>query len=644
MASYVRQCNVGNRASNFILLLEVFYSTQDITTNATNVGFNLKMAGGSYGGYNYNPYGYSFYGYDCYGSIVLRNSKTGGQVASANGSSNGSVSNSSAITIASGSQWIEHNADGTLTLDFTATMSGGYSPYVTGGTVTGSLTIPTIPRATAAPSFSVDVEKSINISLNPASSGFKHSIRLAFGSNTKWVNSTGGLSSSEVKLSSKSPLFNCPKEYYSQFTGSKKTGTMTVFTYSGSTQVGYKTSTFTIYANSTICKPFISGTMIDSNEDTKALTGNENNIVKGYSNGLITFTKKRASSKNDSNATISSILVENVKIDKELDQYTQLKVKNIKVSVKITNSRGFSGTYEIKTSGKLVNYIPVTFSGNFQRPQPTTGEVEVESNGNYFNNTFGVVQNELTVTMYYREKGSSEWIQLEINEPTISENTYTLNQSLGKIFNYQKQIEFRTIAEDKLTKIENITLVSEGIPIFWWDNTKVQFEKNIYFKGKEILDYVYPVGSYIQTTDKNFDPNDSLSGTWTLDETLPTIKDTVLYNSTTGSSSSVTLNKKASTFDSMTIFFRNNDSHYSSVEVFSPDGKKVDTLTTYPEPTGLYLKACIITISGTRISLGTATQVSLLETGTSIKTGKYLYITRVVGHSEASIYKWKKTA
>lgn len=500
MARYVRQCNSGPKAGNFILILDLNYGSYDINTNKTYVEFFLYIAGGSYGGYGYNPYGYSFWGYDTYGTIILKNGNTGAELARASGSSNGTVSNSSAPLIAQGSAWVPHNADGTLNLYIQGSMSGGYPTYVNGGFVDGSIALPTIPRATAAPKFSVDVEKSINISLNPASNSFTHSIKLAFGSNTKWLNASGGLSSSEVKLSSKSPLFNCPKEYYSQFTGTKKTGTMTLYTYSGSTKVGSKTSTFTIYANSTICKPFVSGTMVDSNEDTKALTGNENNIIKGYSNGFITFTEKRASSENDSNATISSILVENITIDKELNEYTFNKLPDVKVSIKITNSRGYTGTYEIKTTGELINYIPVTFSGNFQRPQPTTGEVTVDSNGNYFNDNFGLVQNELTLTMYYREKGSSEWIQLEINEPTISENTYTLNQSLGKIFNYKKQIEFRTIAQDKLTVIENITLVSEGIPIFWWDSNKIQFEKEIFIKENN-LNELLDKNIYLNTDD-----------------------------------------------------------------------------------------------------------------------------------------------
>ena len=513
MARYVRQCNSGPKAGNFILILDLNYGSYDINTNKTYVEYFLYIAGGSYGGYGYNPYGYSFYGYPTYGTIILKNGNTGAELARASGSSSGTVSNSSAPLIAQGSAWVPHNADGTLNLYIQGSMSGGYSAYVNGGFVDGSIALPTIPRATNAPSFSVDVEKSINISLNPASNSFTHSIKLAFGSNTKWLNASGGLSSSEVKLSSKSPLFNCPKEYYNEFTGTSKQGTMTLITYSGNTKIGEKTNLFTIYANSTICKPVLTGTMVDSNETTKALTGNENKIIKGYSNGLITFTEKRASSVNDSKATIKSMTIDSNSIDTDLNEYTKEKLADTKVTVKITNSRGFSGTYEIKTSGDLINYIPVTFNGNFFRPQPTTGEVELESNGNYFNNTFGAVENALILNLYYREKNTDEWLPLEINTPTIENNTYKLNQSLGTIFNYQRQFEFRMLASDKLSSIENITLVSEGIPIFWWDSNKIQFEKDVFFKNLSLLDTIYPIGSIFISTN-NTNPSSFLGGKW----------------------------------------------------------------------------------------------------------------------------------
>ena len=38
----------------------------------------------------------------------------------------------------------------------------------------------------------------------------------------------------------------------------------------------------------------------------------------------------------------------------------------------------------------------------------------------------------------------------------------------------------------------------------------------LYFKGKDILDVIYPVGTLYYTEDDNFDPNVSFNGTWEL--------------------------------------------------------------------------------------------------------------------------------
>ena len=453
------------------LFVEVTWGKYDIESNSTTVAW---QAGINNGGKWYSN-SIKFY------PVYINGTKVW------DGGTFSNVSEKGDKIFKSGTLKITHKADGTKK-DVPVSFSGWlYSNYNT-GTVSGKFTLPTIPRATACPSFSVDVEKSINIGLNPASSSFTHAIKLQFGSNTSYLNASGGLSSTSVKLSTTSPLFNCPSSYYSQFTGSSKTGTITLYTYSGTTLIGSKTNTFTIYANSTLCKPYLVGTMVDSNATTKALTGNANNIVKGQSNGLVSITTKRASSSNDSKATITALYVNNISIGVSATSYTINKVSSLSFTLKAVNSRGFTGEYTYKASGTLINYINLSVSANFFRPLPSTGEVNVNLTGNYFNGNFGTTSNTLSLSINYREKGTTDWLPLEINTPTISGNTYSLEQELGSIFDYQKQYEFQVIVEDKLTSITNVSNVPQGIPIFWWDKDKVTFEKNIFLQEQDITD------------------------------------------------------------------------------------------------------------------------------------------------------------
>lgn len=454
------------------LFVEVTWGAYDIESNSTTVTWKagINNNGGKWYSNSIKFYGVNINGTQVWAGGTFSNITTNGD-----------------HVFKTGTLKITHNADGTKK-DVPVSFSGWlYSNYNT-GTVSGKFTLPTIPRATACPSFSVDVEKSINIGLNPASTSFTHAIKLQFGSNTSYLNATGGLSSTLVKLSTKSPIFNCPSSYYSQFTGSSKTGTITLYTYSGTTLIGSKTNTFTIYANATLCKPYLVATMVDNNATTKALTGNANNIVKGQSNGLVSITTKRASSSNDSKATITALYVNNISIDASATSYTINKVSSLSFTLKAVNSRGFTGEYTYKASGTLINYINLSVSANFFRPLPTTGEVNVNLTGNYFNGNFGTTNNTLSLSINYREKGTSDWLPLEINNPTISGNTYSLEQELGSIFDYQKQYEFQVIVKDKLTTISNVSNVPQGIPIFWWDKDKVTFEKNIFLQKKDITE------------------------------------------------------------------------------------------------------------------------------------------------------------
>jgi hypothetical protein len=388
--------------------------------------------------------------------------------------------------LANGTITITHNDSGEAK-NIPVSLSGWlYSYGDTSGS--GTFDLPTIPRKTSCPTFSVAVEKSINIGLSPKSSSFSHKIKLTFGGTTEWLNTTGGLSSSAVTITTTSPLFNCPVSYYKRFSGASATGTITLYTYNGSTLIGSEDNTFTINADVNTCKPYIVGTLVDSNSTTIALSGNSNDLIKGYSTGLIKLTTKRASSANDSNASISSLIINGVSVDTSTTTYSINNIATNTVTIIATNSRGtaYKDSFTISSSGLLIDYIPLTLASSqaYYRPQPTTGEVKADLKGNYFGQQFGTGKtNTLTVKIYYRKKGTTDWTSLSVGTVTKNTTSYSYSASLGTTYDYQTQYEFRTVLTDKLTTVDNIYSVSEGIPVFWWDNTKIQMEKELVLKG-----------------------------------------------------------------------------------------------------------------------------------------------------------------
>ena len=78
---------------------------------------------------------------------------------------------------------IIHNNDGTKTVtlrgEWCSAISGGWAPYSL--SVSGEVTLPTIPRATTPGIGGVTMGETAHISLPRASSGFTHTLRYVFG-------------------------------------------------------------------------------------------------------------------------------------------------------------------------------------------------------------------------------------------------------------------------------------------------------------------------------------------------------------------------------------------------------------------------------------------------------------------------------
>lgn len=462
-------------SSKFQFKLEVIENSTSIESNTSNVTINF------YGRHTYSGQGYSQV------SSPTAKIYIGGQEQASAGVS--SILGNSYILIANITTDVQHNDNGTKTISVSANFSPNstyqYCPRAI--TLSGDVTLTTIARATNCPTFAVDVERSINISLSPFSNNFTHSIKLQFGNNTSWLNTDGNLSTDEVRLSNFTPLFNCPSAYYSQFSNNSKTGTITLNTYSGDTLIGSKTNNFTIYANAQICVPFIEATLKDINETTLALTNNENIIVSGQSTGLINFITKRASSINDQNSHLEILSVNGINIDVNLESATILNLNNSTITIFVQNSRGsqYNGTFYATASDGLLPYVALTLDAFYDRVTPTGGGVYCTLSGNYFNSNFSEnISNALYLQIWYREKGTEDWQTIEVGDITINNNTWSYKATFTEEFNYQKQYEFRTIVNDKLMVLDNIKPVSQGIPIWWYNEDKFVIEKDLVVKGK----------------------------------------------------------------------------------------------------------------------------------------------------------------
>jgi len=348
--------------------------------------------------------------------------------------------------IASWSGDVLHNADGNKTAKVKATF--------TPGTTTSYLPISCffeedivltyIPRTSTFTATDAEIEGVCNIKIDSKSTSFNHMLSYSFGSLTGTISDTNWI---------------IPTSFYNQIPNSPSgTCTITCITYLNNNEIGRTSKNITIKCNENKCKPDISGSIKDINQITKELTGDENKLIKYKSTARI---KQTAIARNG--ATIKSISLDGTLIMGDKDV---LEVSKNTFNLACIDSRGFSNLYQINAD--MIDYIPLSCNANFKRKTQTSGEVDLNYSGNYFNDTFGTTDNSLTLNWKYRVKGSAEWLDGGTLAPTLNENgTYSGNIVCGDTFDYQKVYEFIVYFKDKLVDTNTGSIIiTKGIPNF----------------------------------------------------------------------------------------------------------------------------------------------------------------------------------
>ena len=391
-------------------------------------------------------------------------------------------------TITSGGDTITHNNDGSKTLTLNAGMQvTGIGFY---GSISADVSLPTIPRTTDIACTSPYVGDTAVVSLTRKASSYRDTVSYRIGSltgtlATKTANTTVPFDTSSIASS-----------IYTEMGSTNKSisGTMTVQTYSGNTLIGSKSTSFTLYAKESDCVPTITATIVDINSDTLALTGDNNKIVKGYSNAQVTFA---ITTKNG--ATLSSKTINGAALNTS-PQVIEGTNTNV-FSIVAVDSRGYASTLTI--TKELIDYVTLSLNYNAFRPSPTGSEIDVNFTGNYFNGSFGNTNNSLTLSWKYRLKGAENWTNggtFVLNtDYKISGNTfYSGNgQSASDIvlsnslFPYNKVYEIGIFYDDQLLSYATVKTVPKGQPVVNWDDDGFYMNVAGFLpSGNELLDYV----------------------------------------------------------------------------------------------------------------------------------------------------------
>ncbi len=351
---------------------------------------------------------------------------------------------------------ITHNSDGKKSVSWSWSCATGTSNL---GTVSASGTkaLTTIARASKVYATNCDIGSFSTITINKYKDSFTTSLYYKTSSDSDYVAISGA-----SKISGTSFAFEIPESWYNKIPNAKTmTCSIKAETYNGSSNIGSNTCSFTITANEELCRPTISASVVDTNDNVYALTKSRTRFVKYKSLPKVTW---EASAKNG--ATLVSQKANGVDAT---SPYTYSEWKNVYVD--ITDSRGYFNRYWPDLD--VVDYFIPTVQVSGGRTSPTLESATINIYGSFFNGYFDANNtnlNNLSISYKYREIGTTEWTNGATIEVTKENNSFKNEDFvISDLFNYQKSYEVQVIATDSLSPSLPYTFkVIKGIPIFDW--------------------------------------------------------------------------------------------------------------------------------------------------------------------------------
>lgn len=451
-----------------------------ITDNTSSVSFRLQLRSGS---------GNRFSNFRVGAHVTL----DGKVVASRemDWSNQISLGFNSSITVLSGECVVAHADDGqkTISVAFGIEMpADAYSPGVI--SVSGkSMTLSVIARASSIAGTAAAVGGTSIIVINRKANTFTHSVAVAFGGISGYLDDNGNIVSAEKKLSKTTLSFTIPNSFYQQIPDAPSgTCWLTCKTYAGNQQIGEaQACKFTVTADRTVCSPNVFGTVVDINQKTIALTGNANRLIKHASTARCTISSTPKNAAYIKEEKIAGVALQNAKT---------LDIPNVEissVSFYAKDSRGYSGEYAAPVD--MIPYIKLTSNPSAKRTDPTSGRAQLTVTGSYYRGGFGAKNNSLTIQ--YRI-GSGTVVEV----PSVigNNNDYSAKIDLTGL-EYTKSYSIEVLVSDALTTITKTVTLGKGTPVFDWGENDVSFNVPISF----------PCANKVMVNELRFDANTTVS-------------------------------------------------------------------------------------------------------------------------------------
>jgi hypothetical protein len=357
---------------------------------------------------------------------------------------------------------IKHGNDGKKTLSCSASFTTG----VSSGTVTASASkaLTAIPRAAvleSAPNFNDEANPKITYS-NPA------------GSAATTLQACIADSSGDTIYAAYRDISKSGTEYTFSLTSAERTTLRNAAKNAKSITVKFYVKTIigdnTYYSSlsKTLsivnANPTVSPVIVDTNSVTKSLTGDDNTLIRYFSNAKVTFNASALKG-----ASIASRRVLNGSKYLTSDG-TINAVESGTFEFTVRDSRGNSVTKSI--SKPIVNYVKLT-CGFANTVFSTDGDITFNLKGNCFSGSFGTTSNVLILRYRYKtlEGAYSEWVNVDAD---ISNNTYSESVTISGL-DYREKYIVQAEAIDELATIFSTSKTLSCIPVFDWSAEDFNF-------------------------------------------------------------------------------------------------------------------------------------------------------------------------
>lgn len=442
----------GTTANNYTTAKIVWSATQDKVNNKTTITASLY--------YTKSSKSNASTGGKWSGTIVI-----GGYSESFSGIKVTLRPDNSSVLIATSTQTIDHNTDGTksVTISATGAISG---TTLSSTTISRAVELDTIARASSITCSTANIESSPTITISGANLSFTHTVKYRFGTLTGTI--------AEKTTATSITNWTIPSAFYAQIPNNKRgTGTLTCTTYSGSNAIGTATCDLIVTTDENKCKPTVSGTVVDTNSKTIAVTGNKDILVRYCSNALCTIN----ATLNKNAGSMLAKTINNVSVSGTTRTIANVETGTFDFYAK--DSREYFNSDKVVKS--IIPYVKLTNDARAYRDDPSSGKATIEIEGNYFNGSFGAVANTLSVK--YRLDGGS-YVSVT---PTISGNKYSAKVSLTGL-EYTQAFKYEVVVEDKLSSVPKPLTIQKGIPVFDWGEEDFSFNVPVTINGVNILE------------------------------------------------------------------------------------------------------------------------------------------------------------